>query len=179
MDSKHKYFCGECDREFHSPVLECLWCGSPAILDISLREISSPGGSDEEANSDVDVDVDQYEYFCSECEAEVAESSDFCPSCGAYIGDADLVTDDEVEQTTAHLPEDAYKDAFRSWAERDFDRRGILFAVLAAGAAWFLSLIVFTSLIPLDARPPDGVMGLLSLVVGVLVLVKCWPRSNS
>jgi hypothetical protein len=77
------------------------------------------------------------------------------------------------------LPEDVYKDAFRSWADRDRDLGGILLAVLSAGAAWFLSLIVFSSLISVDARPPDGVLGLLSLVVGVLVLVKCWPRSNS
>ena len=96
MDSKYKYFCGECDREFHSPVLECLWCGSPDIRDISLRKISNPGGSDEEANAD--DEVDQYEYFCSECDTEVSESSDVCPSCGAYIGDDDLVPDGEVEQ---------------------------------------------------------------------------------
>ena len=96
MDSKHKYFCGECEREFHSPVLECLWCGSPDIRDISLKEISSTGGADEEANAD--GEVDQYEYFCSECEAEVAESSDFCHSCGAYIGDDDLVSDEEAGQ---------------------------------------------------------------------------------
>jgi DNA-directed RNA polymerase subunit RPC12/RpoP len=100
VDLKHKYFCGECDRKFYSPVLECLWCGSPAILDISLRESSSSGGSDEEANAN--DEVEEYEYFCSECEAEVAESSDFCHSCGAYIGDADLVTDDEVEQARAN-----------------------------------------------------------------------------
>ena len=172
MDSKHKYFCGECDREFHSPVLECLWCGSPAILDISLRESSSPGGSDEEANGDSDVDVDQYEYFCSECEAEVAESSDFCPSCGAYIGDADLVTDDEVEQTTAHLPEDAYKDAFRSWADRALSRGRIFSAVVGFGITFLISVMLLSSLIP------PGVLGVVSLVPAVLVAAKVWSKNR-
>ena len=41
---------------------------------------------------------DEWKYFCSECDTEVSESSDVCPSCGAYIGDDDLVPDGEVEQ---------------------------------------------------------------------------------
>ena len=174
MDLKHKYFCGECDREFYSPVLECLWCGSPAILDISLRESSSSGGSDEEANAD--DEVDQYEYFCSECEAEVAESSDFCPSCGAYIGDADLVADDEVEQTTAHLPEDAYKDAFRSWADRELSLGRIFSAVAGFCITFFVAVILLSSLIP-PGESTETVVTALSLVPAVLVAATTWSRN--
>lgn len=97
------FFCGECHRGFQSVVLKCNWCGSSDTHNpISLMKIPGsikiPGLGDADEELNADGEADQYEYFCSECEAEVAESSDSCPSCGAYIGDDDLVPDGEVEQ---------------------------------------------------------------------------------
>ena len=174
MDSKYKYFCGECDREFHSPVLECLWCGSPDIRDISLKEISSLGDTDEELNAD--GEVDQYEYFCSECEAEVAESSNFCHSCGTYIGADDLVSDDEAGQTTAHLPENAYKEAFRSWADRELSLGRIFSAVAGFCITFFVAVILLSSLIP-PGESTETVVTALSLVPAVLVAATTWSRN--
>ena len=133
------------------------------------------------------------EYFCGQCDREFYFLVLKCPQCESPdIRDISPTSEDEAGQTTAELPEDPYKDkdavreahkdAFRSsWVGPDRDLRGILLALLAAGAAFLFTGIFASVIVPPGGGDgwQSGLVGILMVVAGGYVLGKCWPKSKS